>query len=65
MEINQNIFRANDIRGIAYDDLTPEVVQSLGRALGSEAIDRNIQNSSLEEMQDFQVLKFMIGFLLE
>ena len=43
MEINQNIFRANDIRGIAYDDLTPEVVQSLGRALGSEAIDRNIQ----------------------
>ena len=43
MEINQNIFRANDIRGIAYEDLTPEVVQSLGRALGSEAIDRNIQ----------------------
>ena len=43
MEINHNIFRANDIRGIAYDDLTPEVVQSLGRALGSEAIDRNIQ----------------------
>ena len=43
MEINQNIFRANDIRGVAYEDLTPEVVQSLGRALGSEAIDRNIQ----------------------
>ena len=43
MEINQNIFRANDIRGIAYEDLTPEVVQGLGRALGSEAIDRNIQ----------------------
>ena len=43
MQLNQNIFRANDIRGIAYDDLTPEVVQSLGRALGSEAIDRNIQ----------------------
>ena len=43
MEINQNIFRANDIRGVAYEDLTPELVQSLGRALGSEAIDRNIQ----------------------
>ena len=37
------MFRANDIRGIAYEDLTEEVVQSLGRALGSEAIDRNIQ----------------------
>ena len=43
MYLNQNIFRANDIRGIAYEDLTEEVVQSLGRALGSEAIDRNIQ----------------------
>ena len=43
MEINQNIFRANDIRGIAYEDLSPEAVQSLGRALGSEAIDRSIQ----------------------
>ena len=43
MKLNQNIFRANDIRGIAYEDLTEEVVQGLGRALGSEAIDRNIQ----------------------
>ena len=43
MHLNQNIFRANDIRGIAYEDLTEEVVQGLGRALGSEAIDRNIQ----------------------
>ena len=43
MQLNQNIFRANDIRGIAYEDLTQEVVQSLGKALGSEAIDRNVQ----------------------
>ena len=43
MQLNQNIFRANDIRGIAYEDLTEEVVKSLGKALGSEAIDRNVQ----------------------
>ena len=43
MQLNQNIFRANDIRGIANEDLTEEVVQSLGKALGSEAIDRNVQ----------------------
>ena len=43
MQLNQNIFRANDIRGIAYDDLNRDVVQSLGRALGSEAIDRKVQ----------------------
>jgi len=43
VQLNQNIFRANDIRGIAFEDLTQEVILSLGRALGSEAIDRNIQ----------------------
>ena len=43
MQLNQNIFRANDIRGIAYVDLTQEVDHRLGKALGSEAIDRNIQ----------------------
>ena len=33
MDINPNIFRANDIRGIAYDDLNENVVVSLGKAL--------------------------------
>ena len=44
MRLNDNIFRANDIRGIAYEDLTQEVVFALGQALGSESIKRN-QNS--------------------
>ncbi len=42
MELNQYIFRANDIRGVAYDDLGEEVVFKLGKVLGSEALDRNI-----------------------
>ena len=41
MELNDNIFRANDIRGIAFKDLTEDVVFSLGRALGTEAIKRS------------------------
>ena len=40
MELNDNIFRANDIRGIAFEDLTQEVVYALGRALGSESLNR-------------------------
>ena len=40
MELNENIFRANDIRGVAFEDLTQEVVFALGRALGSENIYR-------------------------
>ena len=42
MDINPHIFRANDIRGIAYDDLNENVVVSLGKALGSESLSRNI-----------------------
>jgi len=34
------IFRAYDIRGIVGQSLTPEVVRSLGRALGSMALDQ-------------------------
>jgi len=35
MTLNKNIFRANDIRGIAYQDLNEDVVVGLGKALGS------------------------------
>ena len=44
MELNDNIFRANDIRGIAFEDLTEEVVFSLGKALGTESIARKQDN---------------------
>ena len=40
MELNDNIFRANDIRGIAFEDLTERVVFALGKALGTESIIR-------------------------
>ena len=40
MELNDNIFRANDIRGIAFEDLTEEVIFDLGKALGTESINR-------------------------
>ena len=42
-EINQGIFRAYDIRGIVGTDLTPETVESIGRAIGSEADVRGEQ----------------------
>jgi len=37
------IFRAYDIRGIVAENLTPEVVSLIGKALGSEAYDRGQQ----------------------
>ena len=44
MPINEHIFRANDIRGVAFEDLTEEVVIGLGKALGSDAIQRGIDD---------------------
>ena len=40
MNINPIIFKAYDIRGIVDIDLTPEVVECLGRVIGSESIDQ-------------------------
>ncbi len=33
--MNENIFREYDIRGVVHEDLTPEVVTRLGRAIGT------------------------------
>ena len=44
MLLNKNIFRANDIRGVAYQDLTEEVIIGLGRALGSITIQSGSNN---------------------
>ena len=43
MLLNEHIFRANDIRGVAYEDLTEEVVYLLGQSLGSEALSRGVE----------------------
>lgn len=39
--MNKDIFRAYDIRGIAETDLTQEVVEDIGKALGTIIIDQN------------------------
>lgn len=40
--MNNEIFRAYDIRGIAEVDLTTDVVLNIGRAFGSLALEKNI-----------------------
>ncbi len=39
--IQENIFKAYDIRGIVADELTEEIVILIGQSIGSEAIDQN------------------------
>ena len=39
-EVSPSLFRAYDIRGVVDDTLTPEVVEVIGRAIGSEALAR-------------------------
>tara|TARA_Y100000590_G_scaffold136257_1_gene156001 strand:+ start:16791 stop:18155 length:1365 start_codon:yes stop_codon:yes gene_type:complete len=38
MNLNKNIFRAYDIRGIAYEELSEEIVPFIGKALGTNSI---------------------------
>jgi phosphomannomutase/phosphoglucomutase len=40
MHLPKEIFKAYDIRGIVDKTLTPEIVEAIGQAIGSEAIDR-------------------------
>lgn len=42
MSISPAIFRAYDIRGVVTDTLTPTAVEQIGRAFGSECVDRKI-----------------------
>ena len=37
----KEIFKAYDIRGIVGSTLTPEIVESIGHAIGSEGLARN------------------------
>jgi len=44
VELSETIFRAYDIRGIVGETLTPEIVQVIGRSIGSEAIERGVKS---------------------
>ena len=39
MNINNNIFRAYDIRGIAYKELTEDLVFTLGKSIGTSVLE--------------------------
>ena len=36
MKVNSEVFRAYDIRGIVDEELTPKLVENIGKAIGSE-----------------------------
>ena len=40
MHVEPSVFKAYDIRGIVGKTLTPEIVEPIGRAIGSEARKR-------------------------
>ncbi|HKK56384.1 phosphomannomutase/phosphoglucomutase [Marinobacter sp.] len=44
LEVSATIFRAYDIRGIVGETLTTDIVQLIGRAIGSEAIARDVDS---------------------
>jgi len=47
MNLNENIFRAYDIRGIAYEELSKEVVTLIGKSLGSRSLESGLSTMIL------------------
>jgi len=47
IEVNPQIFREYDIRGIVGKDLTPEVVRLLGRAYGTYMVEKGLKDLSV------------------
>jgi phosphomannomutase/phosphoglucomutase len=45
--MNREIFREYDIRGLVEKDLTPEIVVSIGRAVGTYAAERGVTTMTL------------------
>jgi phosphomannomutase/phosphoglucomutase len=45
MNIPSSIFKAYDIRGIVETELTPEIVKLIGKAVGSESIEKGERDS--------------------
>lgn len=56
--IAKEIFKAYDIRGIVGNTLTEEVVESIGHAIGSEAMARNQQTISIGRDGRLSGMKF-------
>ena len=54
MKVNSEVFRAYDIRGIVDEELTPKLVENIGKAIGSEVLGRKLKISMWEEMAGFQ-----------
>jgi len=42
MNLNKNIFRAYDIRGLAYEELSTEIVTLIGKSLGSRSLESGL-----------------------
>ena len=44
MKVNSEVFRAYDIRGIVDEELTPKLVENIGKAIGSEVLERKAKD---------------------
>ena len=62
MTINPEIFRESDIRGLVNEDLTPEFVKSLGKAIGT--LLRRMGGRTLTLARDIRPSSYQISYIL-
>ncbi|MBC8285689.1 MAG: phosphomannomutase/phosphoglucomutase [Nitrospinae bacterium] len=61
--LNPEIFRESDIRGLVKEDLAPEFVQSLGKAIGT--LLRRMGGKTLTLGRDVRPSSYQISYILE
>ena len=57
--IQQNIFKAYDIRGVVDTELTDEAVYKIGQAVGSDAANKKQKTIVLAMMGAYQALDYV------
>ena len=63
MNLNKNIFRAYDIRGIAYEELSQEAVTLIGKSLGTKSLESGNDSLVVGRDAETQALIFLNGLL--
>ena len=60
MKVNSEVFRAYDIRGIVDEELTPKLVENIGKAIGSEVLGRKVKDINENQCYWVQKYDFMV-----
>ena len=54
MKVNSKVFRAYDVRGVVGKELSDELIEKLGKAIGTKLKRNNLNSLNIAETADSQ-----------